>query len=301
MKRKVIILAGGRGTRLYPLTLATSKQLFPVYAKPLIYYSLTTLMLAGIRDLLIITTPEEIGQFQRLLGDGSQWGVELSFAIQDHPGGIAEAFLIGREFLAGNPSALILGDNIFYGDNLRALLRDSARQGRGATVFACWVDDPQRYGVIEFDASSRPLRIVEKPKAPKSNYAVTGLYFYDERVVDAVHEIKPSPRGELEISDLNQWYLERGELHVERFGRGYAWLDAGTHQSLLAASQFIHIVHDRQDLQIACHEEIAFVQNFIDAEQLLRLAEPMKATSYGQYLIRQANLAVPVPDSEVPR
>ncbi|HEX9469348.1 MAG TPA: glucose-1-phosphate thymidylyltransferase RfbA [Bradyrhizobium sp.] len=301
MDRKGIILAGGRGTRLYPLTLGTSKQLLPVYDKPLIYYSLTTLMLAGIRDLLIITTPEEIEQFKRLLGDGRQWGIELSYAIQDHPGGIAEAFLIGREFLAGRPSALILGDNIFYGDNLRVLLRDSARQLRGATVFACWVDDPERYGVIEFDASYRPLRIVEKPKAPKSNYAVTGLYFYDERVVDAVHEIKPSPRGELEISDLNQWYLERGELHVERFGRGYAWLDAGTHESLLEASQFIHIVEKRQGLKIACPEEIAFVQNFIDAEQLLRLAEPMKATSYGQYLIRQANLAVPVPDSEVPR
>src|SRR5258708_20501224 len=251
MSRKGIILAGGRGTRLYPLTLATSKQLLPIYDKPLIYYSLTTLMLAGIRELLIITTRGEIAQFQRLLGDGRQWGIELSFAIQDHPGGIAEAFLIGREFLAGSPSALILGDNIFYGDNLRALLRDSAQQPRGATVFACWVDDPERYGVIEFDASYRPLRIVEKPEAPQSNHAVTGLYFYDQHVVDVVREMKPSARGELEITDLNQWYLKRGELHVERFGRGYAWLDAGTHQSLLAASQFIHIVHDRQDLQIA--------------------------------------------------
>jgi glucose-1-phosphate thymidylyltransferase len=288
MHRKGIILAGGRGTRLYPLTLATSKQLLPVYDKPLIYYPLTTLMLAGIRELLIITAPEEIAQFQRLLGDGTQWGLELSFAIQDHPGGIAESFLIGREFLAGSPSALILGDNIFYGDNLRGLLRDSAQQARGATVFACWVDDPERYGVIEFDASHRPLRIVEKPKAPKSNYAVTGLYFYDERVVDVVREMKPSARGELEITDLNQWYLERGQLHVERFGRGYAWLDAGTHESLLEASQFIHIVEKRQGLKIACPEEVAFVQGFIDAEQLLRLAEPMKATAYGQYLIRQA-------------
>ena len=199
-------------------------------------------------------------------------------------------FLIGKEFLAGNPSALILGDNIFYGDNLRALLRDSARQTRGGTVFACWVDDPERYGVIEFDASYRPLRIVEKPKTPKSNYAVTGLYFYDERVVDVVREMKPSARGELDITDLNQWYLERGELHVERFGRGYAWLDAGTHESLLEASQFIHIVEKRQGLKIACPEEIAFFQGFIDAEQLLRLAEPMKATGYGQYLIRQAGL-----------
>ena len=290
MNRKGIILAGGRGTRLYPLTLATSKQLLPIYDKPLIYYSLTTLMLAGIRDLLIITTPEEISQFQRLLGDGRQWGIELSFAVQDHPGGIAEAFLIGREFLAGHPSALILGDNIFYGDNLRALLRDSAGQSHGATVFACWVDDPERYGVVEFDASFRPLRIVEKPKAPTSNYAVTGLYFYDARAVDAVRELKPSARGELEITDLNQWYLERGELHVERFGRGYAWLDAGTHDSLLEASQFIHIVEKRQGLKIACPEEIAFTQGFIDVEQLLRLAEPMKGTAYGQYLIRQAGM-----------
>jgi len=289
MNRKGVILAGGRGTRLYPLTLATSKQLLPIYDKPLIYYSLTTLMLAGIREILIITTPEEIAQYQRLLGDGREWGIELSYTIQDHPGGIAEAFLIGREFLAANPSALILGDNIFYGDNLRALLRDSALRPHGATVFACWVDDPERYGVIEFDASHRPLRIVEKPRAPKSNYAVTGLYFYDERVVDVVREMKPSARGELEITDLNQWYLERGELHVERFGRGYAWLDAGTHESLLEASQFIHIVEKRQGLKIACPEEVAFTQGFIDAEQLLRLAEPMKATSYGQYLMRQAS------------
>jgi glucose-1-phosphate thymidylyltransferase len=291
MNRKGIILAGGRGTRLYPLTLATSKQLLPIYDKPLIYYPLTTLMLAGIRELLIITTPEEIGQFKRLLGDGRQWGIELSYAIQDRPGGIPEAFLIGREFLGGKPSALILGDNIFYGDNLRVLLRDSAQQPRGAMVFACWVDDPERYGVIEFDAAHRPQRIVEKPKAPKSNYAVTGLYFYDERVVDVVRELKPSARGELEITDVNEWYLERGELHVERFGRGYAWLDAGTHESLLEASQFIYIVEKRQGLKIACPEEVAFTQGFIDAEQMLRLAEPMKATGYGRYLIRQANLS----------
>jgi glucose-1-phosphate thymidylyltransferase len=289
MDRKGIILAGGRGTRLHPLTLATSKQLLPIYDKPLIYYPLTTLMLAGIREFLIITTPDEIGQFQRLLGDGKQWGIELCYAIQDHPGGVAEAFLIGREFLAGSPSALILGDNIFYGTGLRDMLRESAEQIGGATVFACWVDDPERYGVIEFDASHRPLRIIEKPKAPKSNYAVTGLYFYDEHVVDVVREMKPSARGELEISDLNQRYLERGELHVERFGRGYAWLDAGTHESLLEASQFIHIVEKRQGLKIACPEEVAFIQGFIDAGQLLRLAEPMKATAYGQYLIRQAD------------
>src|ERR1700741_658009 len=218
MNRKGLVLAGGRGSRLSPLTLATSKQLLPIYDKPLIYYSLTTLMLAGIRELLIITTPEEIDQFKRLLGHGRQWGIELSFAIQDHPGGIAQAFLIGREFLAGQPSALILGDNIFYGDNLRGLVSDLAQQARGATVFACWVDDPERYGVIEFDAAHRPLRIVEKPKAPKSNYAVTGLYFYDTRAVDIVRELKPSSRGELEITDLNQWYLDREELHAERFG-----------------------------------------------------------------------------------
>jgi glucose-1-phosphate thymidylyltransferase len=290
MNRKGIILAGGRGTRLYPLTLATSKQLLPVYDKPLIYYSLTTLMLAGIREFLIITTPEEIDQFKRLLGDGGQWGIELSFAIQDYPGGIAEAFLIGREYLAGGPSALILGDNIFYGNSLRALLREAAQQPSGATVFVHWVNDPQRYGIIEFDAATRPLKIVEKPQIPKSNYAVTGLYFYDEHAVDIVRDMKPSARGELEITDLNQQYLERGELHARRFGRGYAWLDAGTHESLLEASQFIHIVEKRQGLKIACPEEVAFVEGFIDAEQLLRLAEPMKNTAYGQYLIRQAHI-----------
>jgi glucose-1-phosphate thymidylyltransferase len=290
MNRKGIILAGGRGTRLHPLTLATSKQLLPVYDKPLIYYPLTTLMLAGIREYLIITTPEEAGQFKRLLGDGKQWGIELSYAVQDQPGGIAQAFLIGKEFLAGSPSALILGDNVFYGTSLVSMLRDAAEQARGATVFASWVDDPERYGVIEFDAAYRPVRIVEKPKAPKSNYAVTGLYFYDDRVTDVVREMKPSARGELEITDLNQWYLDRGELHAERFGRGYAWLDAGTHESLLEASQFIHIVEKRQGLKIACPEEVAFVQGFIDAEQLLRLAEPLKGTGYGQYLIRQAKL-----------
>ena len=220
MNRKGIILAGGRGTRLHPLTLATSKQLLPVYDKPLIYYPLTTLMLAGLREILIITTGEEIDQFKRLLGDGRRWGIDLSFAIQEHPAGIAEAFLIGREFLAGGPSALILGDNIFYGDNLQTRLRNSTKRTRGATVFACWVDDPERYGVIELDSEWRPTRIVEKPMAPKSHYAVTGLYFYDERVVEVARELKPSARGELEITDVNRWYLDRGDLAVEVFGRG---------------------------------------------------------------------------------
>jgi glucose-1-phosphate thymidylyltransferase len=290
MNRRGIILAGGLGTRLYPLTLTTSKQLLPIYDKPLIYYSLTTLMLAGIRDLLIITTPAELAQFQRLLGDGSQWGIALSYAIQNHPGGIAEAFLIGENFLADSPSALILGDNIFYGDNLRIRLCDCAEQDRGATVFTYWVDEPERYGILEFDNARRPLRIVEKPIMPTSNYAVTGLYFFDERAVNVVREMKPSARGELEITDLNQWYLDHGELKAERFGRGYTWFDAGTHDSMLEASQFIHIIEKRQGLKIACPEEIAFVQGFIDIEQLLRLAEPLKATSYGQYLIRQADM-----------
>jgi len=289
MDRKGIILAGGRGTRLYPLTLVTSKQLLPIYDKPLIYYPLTTLMLAGIRELLIITTPEETDQFQRLLGNGRQWGIELSYGIQDEPRGVAEALLIGREFLAGSPSALVLGDNIFYGDRLGVRLSASAERSQGATVFACWVDDPERYGVVEFDVSNRPSRLVEKPHAPRSNYAVTGLYFYDQRVVDIVREMKPSARGELEITDVNQWYLERGELHVERFGRGYAWLDAGTHESLLEASQFIQIVEKRQGMKIACPEEVAFMLGFIDADQLLRLAEPIKGTAYGKYLIRQAH------------
>jgi glucose-1-phosphate thymidylyltransferase len=291
MNRKGIILAGGRGTRLHPLTLATSKQLLPVYDKPLIYYPLTTLMLGGIREYLIITTPEEIDQSKRRLGDGRQWGIELSYAVQDHPGGIAQAFLIGKDFLGGQPPALILGDNVFYGTSLRAILRAVDERSSGATVFAAWVDDPERYGVVEFDARHQPVRVIEKPTAPKSNWAVTGLYFYDARVVDIVRELKPSARGELEITDVNREYLRRGQLTVERFTRGFAWLDAGTHESLLEASQFIHIVEKRQGLKIACPEEVAFVQGFIDAEQLLTLAEPLKGTGYGQYLIRQARQA----------
>jgi glucose-1-phosphate thymidylyltransferase len=290
MNRKGIILAGGSGTRLHPLTIATSKQLLPVYDKPLIYYPLTTLMMAGLRELLIITTPEEIDQFRRLLGDGKQWGIELSFAIQNHPGGIAQAFTIGKAFLTGGPSALILGDNIFYGRQpARAVaqLREANPRRHRVRVLG---RRSRTLWVIEFDAAYRPVRIVEKPRAPKSNYAVTGLYFFDDRATDVVREMKPSARGELEITDLNQWYLERGEIHVERFGRGYAWLDAGTHESLLEASQFIHIVEKRQGLKIACPEEVAFAQGLIDVEQLLRLAEPMKGTAYGQYLIRQATL-----------
>jgi glucose-1-phosphate thymidylyltransferase len=256
----------------------------------MVYYPLSTLMLAGIRDILLISTPQDIGGFERVLGDGSQCGINLRYAVQPKPEGLAQAFIIGREFVGRDEVALILGDNIFYGDNLRLMLRNSTTQARGATVFACWVDDPERYGVVEFDSGYRPLKIVEKPKAPKSNYAVTGLYFYDERAVEAVRELKPSGRGELEITDLNQWYLDRGDLHVERFGRGYAWLDAGTHDSLLEASQFIQIIEKRQGLKIACPEEIAFLQGFIDAEQLLKLAEPLKNTGYGQYLIRQVGM-----------
>jgi glucose-1-phosphate thymidylyltransferase len=289
-QRRGIILAGGRGTRLYPLTLAVSKQLMPVYDKPLIYYPLSVLMLAGIREILIVTNPGESEQFRSLLGDGKQWGLSLQFRQQDRPGGIAEALLIAKDFLSGNPSALILGDNIFYGDGLSGLLHSAMTNEDAATVFAYWVRDPARYGVVTFDDSHNPVDIEEKPKAPRSNYAVTGLYFYDGRAPEIAASLSRSARGELEITDVNRAYLREGKLHVERFGRGYAWLDAGTHDSLLDASNFIQTVEKRQGLKIACPEEIAFRQGFIDAADLERLAAPLKSAEYGEYLVRLAGM-----------
>jgi glucose-1-phosphate thymidylyltransferase len=286
-RRVGILLAGGAGTRLHPLTRVVSKQLLPVYDKPMVYYPLTTLMLAGISEILLISTPEDQPHFARLLGDGRQWGLDLRYAIQTQPRGIAEALLIGAEFLAGRPSALILGDNIFYGDGLGSLLAAADARPAGATVFAYWVQDPERYGVVAFDAAFRPTSIVEKPKSPPSNYAVTGLYFYDEDAPRLAATVVPSARGELEITDLNRLYLERGGLHVERFGRGFAWLDAGTHDSLLESAQFIKVVEQRQGLKIACPEEVAFHKGFIDKAQLGRLAAPLANTAYGQYLLRQ--------------
>ncbi len=282
--RKGIILAGGSGTRLYPVTQAISKQLLPIYDKPMIYYPLAVLMLAGIREVLIINTPHEQALFRRLLGDGSQWGLDIRYAVQPSPDGLAQAFLIGREFIAGNPSCLVLGDNIFYGHGLTELLQRADARARGATVFGYWVRDPQRYGVAEFDAADRVIGLEEKPVEPKSNYAVTGLYFYDARVCDFAAALRPSSRGELEITDLNRCYLDDGALMLERLGRGYAWLDTGTHESLIEAANYIETIENRQGLKVCCPEEIAFLNGWIDADQVLRLAAPLAKSGYGQYL-----------------
>jgi glucose-1-phosphate thymidylyltransferase len=284
MQRKGIILAGGSGTRLHPATLSISKQLLPVYDKPMVYYPLTTLMLAGIRDVLVISTPLDTPRFEALLGDGSRWGMNICYCVQPSPDGLAQAFVLGRRFVNGSPSALVLGDNLFYGHDFAALLRRANSRTAGATVFAYHVTDPERYGVVAFDKDHRAISIEEKPKAPRSNYAVTGLYFYDEKVCDVAASIRPSARGEFEITEVNARYLEQGQLDVEIMGRGYAWLDTGTHDSLLEASQFIATLEKRQGLKVACPEEIAFRAGWIDAAQLETLAAPMSKNGYGQYL-----------------